>query len=74
MSTESALPPGIGDEWDEAWFKGGSEPGVLALVYRFVDAQRDRMVVIARSDPDGTLQPTRNGEATIREILELAAE
>ena len=32
------------------------------------------MVMIALSDPDGTLQPTRNGEATIREILELAAE
>ncbi len=73
LSTGSALPPGSSHTWDDVWFKGGSEPGVLALAYRLVDAQRDRVVVVALSDPDAALTPTPDGEAVIREILDLAA-
>lgn len=72
LSANSGLPAESAAQWETVWFKGGSELGVLAMVFRLAHGDSDRVVVIALSDADEPLVPRRDGEAVIGEIIDLA--
>ncbi len=69
LSVNPGLPPEQTKDWGTTWFKGGSEPGVVALTYRLADAKLDRIVVIALSDPAKPLDQRPEGQQIIETIL-----
>ena len=74
LSANPGLPPGLDHLWHHTWFKGGSEPGVLALVFRLADSSTDRVVVVALSDKDHSLTASASGEAVLRQVLLLGSK
>lgn len=69
LSANSGLPPGQTQAWTNTWFKGGSEPGVVTLVYRLATNKLDRVVAIALSDPDAPLAQKPQGQQIIESII-----
>lgn len=72
LGANPGLPPGHARAWDDAWFKGGSEPGVVYLAYRLATDKLDRVVVIALSDPEAPLEERPEGRQLIDTILDAA--
>ncbi|MBP8880818.1 MAG: serine hydrolase [Dermatophilaceae bacterium] len=72
LSTNPGLPPTQTRAWTTTWFKGGSEPGVIALAYRLATADIDRVVVIALSDANRDLVQHAQGQQLIEAILDAA--
>ena len=72
LSANPGVPPDQARAWTTTWFKGGSEPGVVALAYRLATDELDRVVVIALSDPDAPLTQQTDGQKIIETILSAA--
>jgi Beta-lactamase enzyme family len=72
LSINSGMPPAQAAFWESVWFKGGSEPGVVALVYRLTRKEVDRVVVVTLSDPKEPLTQHPDGERVIASILDRA--
>lgn len=70
FSINNGLPPHQATQWDTKWFKGGSEPGVVALVYRLAKREVNRVVVITLSNPNEPLQQRMDGEKIIASIFD----
>jgi hypothetical protein len=70
LELNPGLPPDLLPSWESARFKGGSEPGVLALAWslRRGDGAR-RVVVLAWSDPRHALSEGPVGEKALRAVL-----
>lgn len=72
LGTNPGLPPAQAQGWTTAWFKGGSEPGVLALVWRLVRDGTDRVVVVTASDPQHALVESPAGQRAVTAIVAAA--
>ena len=70
LSINNGLPPQQATQWDTKWFKGGSEPGVVALVYRLAKREVNRVVVLTLSNPNEPLQQRMDGEKIIASIFD----
>jgi hypothetical protein len=70
LSINNGLPPQQATQWDTKWFKGGSEPGVVALVYRLAKPEVNRVVVLTLSNPNEPLQQRIDGEKIIASIFD----
>jgi hypothetical protein len=73
LSINPGLPQDAQARWDRVWFKGGSEPGVLALVYRLRSGERDRAVVVLANDPDRLLPSGPEISDALQAVLASAA-
>jgi len=73
LALNPGVPPDIENHWEQIRFKGGSEPGVLALVYWLTrpDGPR-RVAVLAVSDPNRLIAESPAGETALRALLGLA--
>ena len=73
LGTNPGLSPEEAKRWTTAWFKGGSEPGVLALVWRLAREGSDRVVVVTASDPGHALVESQAGQRVLTAVLAAAA-
>ncbi|NEE02984.1 serine hydrolase [Phytoactinopolyspora halotolerans] len=72
LSANPGIPQDLSDTWNHAWFKGGSEPGVLALTYRLIDDSHDRAVIAMWNDPNDPLPTGPVLDDAIRALLAAA--
>lgn len=72
LGTNPGMPPAQAQSWTTAWFKGGSEPGVLALVWRLAGGGRDRVVVVTATDPHHALVESPAGQRALTAVLAAA--
>lgn len=52
---------GLDAKWKDAWFKGGSEPGVLALGFSAKNAARTYFVTLTAVDPKAPIDENKAG-------------